>query len=81
MTISEAKKKSNAKWDKENMITLGCKVKRDQAERFKRYAASKGTTANTLLKDYVLSCINGDALGDIGALSSSGVNSENTRQK
>lgn len=63
MTISEAKKKSNARWDKENMTTLGCKVKRDQAERFKQYAASKGTTSNTLLKQFVLSCIDGTPLG------------------
>lgn len=57
MAISDAKKKSNAKWDKENMATLGCKVKKAQAERFKQYAAENGTTSNTLLKEYVLSCI------------------------
>lgn len=57
MAVSEAKKKSNAKWDKTNMATLGCKVKKEQAEKFKRYASDNGTTANTMLKEYVLKCI------------------------
>lgn len=57
MPISEKKKASNAKWNRENMITLGCSVKRSQADAFKEYAAGKGKTANTVLKDYVLECI------------------------
>lgn len=57
MAVSEAKKKSNAKWDKANMATLGCRVKKEQAEKFKRYASDNGTTANTMLKEYVLKCI------------------------
>ena len=80
MAISEAKKKSNAKWDKENMITLGCKVKRDQAEQFKQYAASKGTTANTLLKEYVLACIDGTP-GELASGSAGGVDRATTREK
>ena len=54
MSVSEAQKKANRQWDKENMITLGCKVKREQAEKFKKYAADNGKTANALLKDCVL---------------------------
>lgn len=54
MSVSEAQKKANRQWDKENMITLGCKVKREQAEKFKKYAADNGKTANALLKDFVL---------------------------
>lgn len=80
MAISEAKKKSNAKWDKENMATLGCKVKRDQAERFKQYAADHGKTGNTLLKEYVLACING-TLGDIPSGNAGGVSGVNTREE
>lgn len=60
MAISEAQKKSRDKWDKENMSTLGCKVKKEQAEKFKEYAKKIGVTSNTLLKDYVLKCINED---------------------
>ena len=54
MSVSEAQKKANRQWDKENMITLGCKVKREQAEKFKKYAADNGKTANAQLKDFVL---------------------------
>lgn len=57
MAVSEAQKKSRDKWDKTNMATLGCKVKKEQAEKFKRYASDNGTTANTMLKEYVLKCI------------------------
>ena len=33
--VTEARKRANAKWDKENMTIIGCKVKKD-------YAANKG---------------------------------------
>lgn len=56
--VSESHKKGNRKWDAENMATLGCKVKKEQAERFKEYAQGKGTTANALLKNFVLETIN-----------------------
>lgn len=57
MAVSQAQKKANAKWDKENMTTLGCKVKKSEAAQFKEYAKQQGTTANSLLKNYVLSSI------------------------
>jgi hypothetical protein len=44
-------------WDRENMATLGCKVKKIEAQAFKDYAASQGKTANTVLKEYVMECI------------------------
>lgn len=54
---SEAQKKSRNKWDKANMAVIGCKMKREQAEKFKQYAKQQGTTANNLLKGYVLATI------------------------
>ena len=33
--VSDAQKKASAKWDKENMVVLACKVKRETAEQFK----------------------------------------------
>lgn len=57
MAPTDAQKRAAAKWTKENMSTLSCKVKKEQAELFKGFAASKGKTANTMLKDYVLDCI------------------------
>lgn len=57
MAIAESRKRANAKWDKENMTTLGCKIKRDQATAFKAYCENQGSTSNTVLKDFVLGCI------------------------
>lgn len=57
MAVPRAKRAANNKWDKENMLTLGCKISRSDAEAFKAYAAERGVTANTLLKEYVLQCI------------------------
>lgn len=50
MTISEKKKASNYKWDRENMTTLGCRVRRDYAERIKAAAAAAGTTPGAIMR-------------------------------
>lgn len=57
MAVSEKKKASNAKWDRANMVVLSCKVRKEKAEVFKAYAAQRGKTSNTLIKEYVLNCI------------------------
>ena len=62
---SASKRKANDKWDKENMTTLGCKVKREDAAAFKEYAARRGKTSNTLLRDYVIDCIRQDNAGGV----------------
>lgn len=54
---SEAQKRASNKYNLEHMTTLGCKVKKDQAEEFKRICACQGKTANTVLREYVLYCI------------------------
>lgn len=57
MPVSESKKKANAKWDSENMATVACKIKKNQAEKFKSYCSSIGKTSNAVIRDYVLDCI------------------------
>ena len=57
MTISDSRRKANAKWDAENMTTLGCRVRKDDAAEFKKYCSDNGKTTNTVLKEYVLKCI------------------------
>lgn len=57
MAPRESQKRASMKWDKENMTTLGCKVKKEDATAFKEYCAGKGKTSNTVLKEYVLGCI------------------------
>ena len=48
--VSDAKKKANAKWDKANMMILGCRVRRSFAADFRAACAAAGTTPNAVLK-------------------------------
>ena len=48
--ISAAKKAANAKWDKENMTIVGCKIKKTEAEAFKEECKRRGTTPNELFR-------------------------------
>ena len=43
-------------WDRENMRTVSCRLRKEEAEKFKKFAALKGTTAHKLLADYVSRC-------------------------
>lgn len=51
--VTEARKRANSKWDKENMVVLACKVKRETAEQFKAACAAQGTTSNAVLQQAV----------------------------
>lgn len=48
--VTEAKKRSNAKWDKENMTMLGCKVRKTKADEFKVACKLSGTTPNAVFR-------------------------------
>lgn len=61
MAPSEAQKKASAAYIKKNMATLGCKVKKDEANAFREYCHSEGVTVNTALRRYVLKCIGKDS--------------------
>lgn len=58
--ITDAKRRANAKWNGENLGTLGCTVQKEKAEQFKAYAKSKNTTVNALLREFVDSCLAND---------------------
>lgn len=58
MAVSEKKKISNAKWDKENMTVLACKVRKEIAEQFKAACAERGTTSNAVLQQAVKAYLN-----------------------
>lgn len=51
--VSDSQKKASAKWDKENMTVLACKVKRETAEQFKAACAANDTTSNAVLQQAV----------------------------
>lgn len=62
MAVRESQKRASLKWDKENMMTIGCKIKRKQGEKFKVYAQEQGKTPNTILREYIYKCIGEDDL-------------------
>lgn len=49
--VSPAKRKSNNKWDKENMVVLSCKVRKEYADRVRACCAANGDTVNSILRD------------------------------
>ena len=53
----EVHKRNNVKWDRENMRSLSCRVRTEQADIFKQYCADNNTTPGRIIKDYVLSLI------------------------
>ena len=44
-------------WDKENMKTLACRVRKEEAEAFRKYAESKGMSAHSLIAAFVRSTV------------------------
>lgn len=50
MAISDAKKKSNAKWDRENMVVISCKMRDALANDFKAACAALGTSPNAVFR-------------------------------
>ena len=57
MATSEAQKKAAAKYHRENIASIACRVRKEQAEMFKAYCEAQGKTSNAVLKEFVLSCI------------------------
>lgn len=50
---SESQKRANAKWDRENMTVLACKVRKEVADKFKKACAAEDTTSNAVLQQAV----------------------------
>ena len=48
--VSEAKKKSNQRWDSANISTLCCRIRADKAEAFKSACARLGTNPNAVFR-------------------------------
>lgn len=49
MSVNDARKRANAKWDKENMTTLGCRVTKTKAMQFKQACQQLGIVPNAVL--------------------------------
>jgi hypothetical protein len=48
--VSEAQKKASAKWDKENMIIVGTKIKRSYAAEFRTACEAAQTTPSAVIR-------------------------------
>ena len=48
MALTEAKRKANNKYIAKNMTVLGCKIRKDKAEEFKKMCQDAGTTPNAI---------------------------------
>ena len=48
--FSENKRKSNLKWDRENMTKLGCRVRVTKADEFRAACKVMGTTPNEVFR-------------------------------
>ena len=42
---------------KENIASLACRVKKEQAEKFKAYCEAQEKTSNAVLREFVMRCI------------------------
>ncbi|MCH5199734.1 MAG: hypothetical protein J1F60_02150 [Oscillospiraceae bacterium] len=56
-SVSKSQRMASNKWDRENMRSLSCRLRTEEAEIFKQYCDSKKTTPGKLLKQYVIHCI------------------------
>ena len=48
MSLTESRRKANNKYIAKNYTTLGCKIRRDKAEEFKKLCQDTGTTPNAI---------------------------------
>lgn len=53
MPLTEAKRRANNKYIAANMTTLGVKVRRDKAEKFKAACRDAGTTPNAVFTEAI----------------------------
>lgn len=59
---TDAQRRASANYQRGKISSLACRVKTEQAEKFKKYCEKIGKTSNAVLKGYVLDCI-GDKEG------------------
>ena len=50
MALTEAQKRANNKYIAEHMTILGCKVRKEYADKVREKAKEEGTSVNSILK-------------------------------
>lgn len=61
MAISQAKKDSNARWDKDNMAYQTVKIRREVKEAFHAACKERGDKPNTVLREAMEAYIGKDS--------------------
>lgn len=57
---TEKQKASRNKWDAEHMKVIGCKIRAEEAEKFKQFAKKHETTVNALFLGFIRKCLSED---------------------
>lgn len=55
--VSDARRAANIKWDRENMVTIACRVTKKRALEFKEACEQLGTTRNAVLLQAIVRAI------------------------
>ncbi len=58
--VQESQKRAARKWDSDHMATIGCKVKKEQAEAIKNHASQMNETVNAFLRRAALETMERD---------------------
>lgn len=48
--VTKAKMEANRRWDRDNMTSLSCRVRREYADRVRALCAENGESVNSILK-------------------------------
>ncbi len=57
--MNDMSNNTSKEWDKENMRTVSCRLRKEEAVAFKRLCESKGTTVHAALARYIRLTIHG----------------------
>lgn len=60
MGLTDAQRRANNKYISEHMTVLGCKVRKDYADRVRQKAKDEGTSVNAILKKALDDFMEGD---------------------
>lgn len=60
MALTDAQRRANNKYISEHMTVLGCKVRKDYADRVRQKAKDEGTSVNAILKKALDEFMEGD---------------------
>lgn len=64
MPLTKSKRRANNKWDAANMTVLGCKIRKEKAERFKSACKAAGTTPNAVFTAAINAFLDKESAGD-----------------